>query len=128
MDQTDILWKKIVYSEGTPFHTLGRGRNHAGSVEFTYRVSREAGAAGKHYTGESIPGYGNELWIITESGEQKKSISRSTVNLAFSRAERAKGPKALGVPGAGSYLYPIFISFGIIPFAENQTETLGPGE
>lgn len=67
--------------------------------------------------------YGNELWIITiPSGEQKrKSISRSTVDRALQTALEkmrtegcVKGPKALNVPGAGSYLYPIFVRIGVI--------------
>jgi hypothetical protein len=71
-----------------------------------------------------VDGYGNELWII-QNGEKKKSISRSTVELAYSRAKEmngiVKGPKALGIPGAGSYLYPIFVKIGVI----KNGETIG---
>ena len=65
-----------------------------------------------------MDGYGNEMWITTAEGEKKKSISRSTVELAVRNALAAggvvKGPKALNVPGAHSYLYPILVRFGVI--------------
>lgn len=51
---------------------------------------------------------GNEIFV----DRKDKSITRATVNLAYSRAAalegKVSGPKALGVFGA-SYLYPIFI-------------------
>jgi len=54
---------------------------------------------------------------IESGGEtRKKSISRSTVELGYRRAREmgvVKGPKALGIPGAGSYLYPIFLRLGV---------------
>lgn len=40
---------------------------------------------------------------------------------------RVKGPKALGIHGAGSYLYPIFIRFGIIT-AERSSDNGGDRE
>jgi gamma-glutamyltranspeptidase len=55
--------------------------------------------------------------FITSGGEQlKKSISRSTLDLALkkTREKEITGPKALGVPGAGSYLYAMFMRFGLI--------------
>lgn len=49
---------------------------------------------------------------------KEKSISRSTVDLALKRAKemggKVKGPKALGLPGSGSYLYPMLQRFGVI--------------
>lgn len=117
-DRGTWLWEKIIELEGTTFHTSGRGARPG--VEFTFTVSRSTGAGGRHYAGDAVDGYGNELWIITlPSGERhKKSISRSTVELAYSRAKEmdgiVKGPKALGIPGAGSYLYPVFVKLGVI--------------
>ena len=82
-----------------------------------------AGKRGRKYQGTSIPGYGNELWIITlPTGERKKkSISRSTVDLAYRNAveeqEKAgfvSGPRKLGVPGVRSNLYAMFVKFGVI--------------
>ena len=64
--------------------------------------------------GESIEGYGNEMWI----DGKEKSISRSTIERAMKTAlkmgGKVPGPKALNVPGAHSYLYPIFVRFGVI--------------
>ena len=115
------LWHLIINHEGTTFVTTGRGSRPG--VEFTYEVSRSSRAAGRHYSGQSIEGYGNELWIITlPTGERKKkSISRSTVDLAYRNAveeqEKAgfvSGPRKLGVPGVRSNLYAMFVKFGVI--------------
>ena len=61
-----------------------------------------------------MDGYGNEIMV---EGKEK-SISRSTVDLALKRAKemggKVKGPKALGLPGSGSYLYPMLQRFGVI--------------
>ena len=115
------LWHLIIDHEGTTFKTAGRGSRPG--IEFTYEISRSSRAAGRHYAGQSIPGYGNELWIITlPTGERKKkSISRSTVDLAYRNAveeqERegfVSGPRKLGVPGVRSNLYAMFVKFGVI--------------
>ena len=112
------LWKTIIAFENYPFQTSGRGSRLG--VSFTYSVSRSGGAGGRHYAGTNVDGYGNELWItISSTGEKlKKSISRSTVDLAYQRAVEmcgvVKGPKALGIPGAGSYLFPVLVQFGVI--------------
>lgn len=116
-DASLYLWKAIIAFQNHPFQTTGRGSRPG--VEFTYSVSRAAGAGGKHYGGTSVDGYGNELWITTEgSGQKKKSISRSTVDLALKRVLEMdgviKGPRALNIPGAHSYLYPVFVKFGLI--------------
>jgi len=124
------LWHLIILNEGTTFKTTGRGSRPG--VEFTYEVSRSSRAAGRHYQGTSIPGYGNELWIITlPTGERKKkSISRSTVDLAYRNAveeqERegfVSGPRKLGVPGVKSNLYAMFVKFGVIRGALNNGTT-----
>ena len=96
------LWKSIILHEQQPFKT-------ARGIHFSYTVSRNPSLSGRHYKGESVDGYGNELWISTEEGVKKKSISRSTVELAYKRmmSGEIKGPRSLGVPGAGSYLYPV---------------------
>ena len=81
-------------------------------MKFTYKVSRSGGNGGRHYEGVSVDGYGNEIWI---EGKEK-SISRSTVELGYRKAKEmgvVKGPKALGLPGSGSYLYPILLRFGV---------------
>lgn len=115
------LWHLIIDHEGTTFVTTGRGSRPG--VEFTYEVSRSSRAAGRHYSGQSIEGYGNELWIITlPTGERKKkSISRSTVDLAYrnaveeqEREDFVSGPRKLGVPGVRSNLYAMFVKSGVI--------------
>ena len=100
----------IIAFEEYPFKTSGRGSRPG--VHFMYTVSRSGSAGGRHYSGNSIAGYGNEIFI---SGKEK-NISRSTVELAFRKAREmgaVKGPKALGIPGSGSYLYPIFLRPGV---------------
>ena len=104
----ELLWKTIIDLQGTKFITSGRGNNLG--VEFSYEVRKLSSISGKRYKGKNIDDYGNELWIVKESGEKKKkSISRSTVELAYeimSRQELA-GPRALGLLGARSYLFAI---------------------
>lgn len=118
-DELLCLWKYIISFEGASFTTSGRGSRPG--VEFKYEVSKPGGKSGRRYRGEDVSGYGNELWIIVDGEKRGKSISRSTVDLAYKNglalmeAEGAvKGPKALRVPGAGSYLFPILVRFGVI--------------
>ena len=95
-DASLYLWKTVVAFQSYPFHTSGRGSREG--VKFTYEVSKPTTAGG-------------------EAGvDGKKSISRSTVDLALRTAlkKEIKGPKALGIPGAGSYLYPMLVRFGVI--------------
>ena len=112
IDQSVYLWRTIIAFQAYPFSTAGRG------IKFMYEVSKEGKAGGRHYEGENVDGYGNELWVVKDGQRAGKSIARSTVDLAFRNAlemeGNVKGPKALGVPGAGSYLYPLLIRFGVI--------------
>ena len=113
-NQSEYLWKTVIAFEGFVFSTSGRGKEKKGATRFKYDVSKSAGAGGRHYDGTDIEGYGNEIMV---EGKEK-SISRSTVDLALKKTlemdGRVKGPKALGLPGSGSYLYPMLIRFGII--------------
>jgi len=113
-DASLYLWKAIIAFQAYPFHTSGRGSREG--VKFTYEVSKSTTGGGRRYEGEQVEGYGNEMWIIKNGQRAEKSISRSTVDLALknAREKEIKGPKALGTPGAGSYLYPMFIRFGVI--------------
>ena len=109
-DEMEYLWRAIIAFEDYPFKTSGRGSREG--VRFKYTVSKAGGNSGRHYDGATIDGYGNEIWI---EGKEK-SISRSTVELGYRRAREmgiVKGSKALGLPGSSSYLYPIFLRFGI---------------
>ena len=116
VDSPDVevwLWKAIIAFEGYPFRTSGRGSREG--TKFKYEVSREPGKSGRHYKGQSIDGYGNELWVTKDGVKREKSISRSTVELGYKKARElgvVKGPKTLGLPGAGSYLWPVLIRLG----------------
>ena len=120
-DANVYLWKCVVAFHGYPFTTSGRGSREG--VKFTYEVSKSGSAGGRHYESEQVEGNGNEMWIITlpDKIRKEKSISRSTVDLALKNALAVQeqesfvsGPKKLNVPGAGSYLYPMFVRFGVI--------------
>ena len=104
-----LLWRCIVIFQNYPFSTSGR--NGKGSVEFTYTVSK-GGRGGRHYEGQSVDGWGNEVWVIIDGVKKEKSISRSSVDLAFQKylEKDITGPKQLGVFGA-SYLLPLFQRF-----------------
>lgn len=113
-DEMLYLWKAIIAFENYPFKTSGRGSREG--VKFTYTVSRSSGAGGRHYSGASVEGYGNELWITVNGEKREKNISRSTVELGYKKARElriVRGPKALGLPGAGSYLWPALIRLGV---------------
>ena len=118
-DASLYLWKTVVAFHGYPFTTSGRGSREG--VKFTYEVSKSGSAGGRHYEGEQVEGYGNEMWIIKNGQKSEKSISRSTVDLALRTALTVQaqegfvsGPKKLNIPGAGSYLFPLFVRFGVI--------------
>ena len=106
-----LLWRCVVIFQNYPFSTLGRGKDQTGAVEFTYTVSK-GGRGGRHYEGESVDGWGNEIWVVIGGTKKEKSISRSSVDLAFQKylAGAVSGPKQLGVFGA-SYLLPLFQRF-----------------
>ena len=80
------LWEKLKENQDRVWKT-------ARGLEFRYRIE------------------GNEMFI----DRKEKSITRSTVNMAYEKAIELKtvtGPKKLGVFGA-SYLYPVFLELGI---------------
>lgn len=105
-----LLWRCVVIFQNYPFSTSGR--NGKGSVEFTYTVSAEGKSGGRHYEGESVDGWGNEIWVNVGGVKKEKSISRSSVDLAFQKylEKDITGPKQLGVFGA-SYLLPLLQRF-----------------
>ena len=80
------LWEQLIENQDRVWRT-------ARGLEFRYRI------------------VGNEMFVE----RKEKSITRSTVNMAYRRACELKvvtGPKKLGVFGA-SYLYPVFLELGI---------------
>ena len=88
-DGEDALWNTVELFAGYPFFT-------AKGLKYSYTVR------------------GNELFV----NRKEKSITRATVELAYQRArdEKVTGPKQIGTFGA-SYLYPMFVRFGIIEAA-----------
>ncbi len=97
MDENEAeitLWELLEAHEGCVFHT-------AKNLRFRYKVK------------------GGEIFI----DRKKDSITRSTVNMAFHAALELEGnvsePKKLGTFGA-SYLYPVFVRFGIIKNFEKK--------
>ena len=109
------LWRCVCIFSGYPFTTSGRGSRSG--VEYTYQVSRKGSSGGRHYSGYSIPGYGNEIWLTVNGEKKERSISRSSVELGFQKylevlekEGTVSGPKKLGVFGA-SYLLPLFQRF-----------------
>ena len=118
-DEAEYLWRAVIAFEGYPFKTSGRG-NRSGVI-FRYIVSEPGSAGGRHYKGENVEGYGNEIFIINSAGERReKSISRSSVYYAFriARTGDVTGPKQLKIYGS-NYVYAIFVRFGVIT---NRTE------
>lgn len=85
----EILWQVLSYYQGTQFFT-------SKGLEFTYTIR------------------GNEMFV----SRKKKSITRASVRIAFFKAielgAAVAGPKKLGTYGA-SYIYPVFLWFGLIP-------------
>lgn len=120
-EESLALWKTVCLFRSYQFTTLGRGKDHAGATKFSYEVTKETGRSGRHYDGPSVDGFGNEIWVSTGGVKREKSISRSTAEIALKNAleeqERAgfvSGPRKLNTPGAHSYLYALFLRFGVI--------------
>lgn len=87
-DSAETVWEKMVQLQGETLTTVK-------GLEFRYRI------------------VGNEIFV----DRKKKSITRSSVNMALEKIEeldgKVSGPKKLQVFGA-SYLYPIFLKLGLI--------------
>ena len=96
IDDND-LWDQLILHQGESFSTTGRA-SHPG-IPFTYTIR------------------GGEMIVSTKA----KTITKATVLHAYENAIRLQsvegyvsGPKKLNVPGAASYLYPVFLRLGII--------------
>ena len=104
-EQSDAtLWNAIVAFQDYPFKTVS-------GLEFRYRL--KTGRSGE-YTKE----------LLIDRRENSKSLSWSSVVLAFNRAMERKGkiitrPKELGDIRGISYIYPMLWRFGIISVPEN---------
>ena len=103
------LWECIRAYQGVEFMTSGRGAAHSGAVSFSYQLKIS-----------SKSGQETEELVITTRA-QGKTITRSSVELALSRAlevmeqeGRVRGPKKMGQIFGGSYLYAMFVTWGLI--------------
>ena len=103
------LWNCIKLHQGVEYRTAGRGKMHTGSTAFRY-VLKVSSRTGKETS---------ELIISTR--EAGKTITRSSVELALSRylavqdeCGYVKGPKSAGQVFGSSYLYSVFVSWGVI--------------
>ncbi|MBQ9196378.1 MAG: hypothetical protein IJ157_03960 [Clostridia bacterium] len=90
------LWQLLIDHQNEAYTTSGRGSRPG--IPFTYAIR------------------GGEMFVSAK----EKSITKATVMTAYRNALAlqaaegcVKGPKRLGVPGAASYLYPVFIRLGI---------------
>ncbi len=118
-EQSLNLWQCVCLFAGYPFTTSGRGKREG--AKFKYEVSTPGGAGGRRYEGESVEGFGNELWIVQDGEKHTKSISRSSVDYALkiALAGEIRGPKQLKIYGS-SYVYSLFRRFGIISGSRDE--------
>ena len=103
------LWNCIVMFQGYTFHTVS-------GLPFTYRL--KAGRDGE---------FTKELFI--DRRENSKSLSWSSVRIAFKRAVEKQGtvldrPKAIGDIRGISYIYSLFWRFGMITVPEEARKKL----
>ncbi len=63
--QSLALWQTVIAFQSYPFTILGRGQSHTGATKFSYIVKSSGGSGGRHYKGESVDGYGNEMLVTT---------------------------------------------------------------
>ena len=103
------LWTCVRLYQGEEFRTAGRGKMHSGSTAFTYELKKSSRNGLE--TGE----------LIISTRKQAKTITRSSVELALKNALEVmekegivRGPKKLGQVFGGSYLYAMFLSWGVI--------------
>ena len=103
------LWTCVRLYQGEEFRTAGRGKMHSGSTAFTYSLKKSSRNGLE--TGE----------LIISTRKQAKTVTRSSVELAMENALEVmnecgyvKGPKKLGQVFGGSYLYAMFIKWGVI--------------
>jgi len=92
------LWETVIAFAGVRFQTMK-------GLDFTYTL--KMGRNGK-YTDE----------IFVDRKEKSKSITKSSILLAYHRAleleGEVKGPKKLGQIFGISYIYSILVRFGVI--------------
>ena len=104
-EQSDAaLWKAVAAFQDDPFKTVS-------GLEFKYKL--KTGRSGS-YTKE----------LLIDRRKNSRSLSRSSVVLAFKSARKKQGqiitrPKELGDIRGISYIYPVLRRFGIVKVPEN---------
>lgn len=103
------LWDAVIKCQGMVFTTYS-------GLPFTYKLRR--GRNGE---------YTKELWI--DRREKSKSLAWSSVLLAFEKVKDGKilvnRPKALGDIRGITYIYALFLYFGLIEKEERQDRQNG---
>lgn len=96
--EEDYLWSTLVSLSGCIFRTSGRGSRPG--VRFKYEIRVVDGRVS------------GEMRI----DRKEKTITKATVLMAYRKVKgkTIPGPKAIGAPGADSYLYPVFMRLGVI--------------
>lgn len=107
-DVEQLLWNAVMAYQKHNFYTLS-------GLEFSYEVKRKRNG---EYSGE----------LLVSRKETSKTLTRSSIMLAFHRVMEAacitekaqfvppeyKGPKAIGQIFGISYIYSMFLEFGLI--------------
>ncbi|MDD6104720.1 MAG: hypothetical protein PUC51_00765 [Ruminococcus sp.] len=111
-----LLWEAVLAYQGQPLHTLS-------GLEFSYTVKHKKNG---EYSGE----------LLVSRKETSKTLTRSSVLLAFHKVLEAteviseggeasfqlptyRGPKAIGQIFGISYIFSLFLEFGLIRVSEN---------
>ena len=112
-----LLWETILAYQGETFYTLS-------GLEFSYTVKRKKNG---EYSGE----------LLVSRKETSKTLTRSSVMLAFHKVlaemkfkeidgaayllpPEYRGPKAIGQIFGISYIFSLFLEFGLIRIAEKD--------
>ena len=112
-----LLWNAILAYQGETFYTLS-------GLEFSYTVKRKKNG---EYSGE----------LLVSRKETSKTLTRSSVMLAFHKVlaemkfkeidgaayllpPEYRGPKAIGQIFGISYIFSLFLEFGLIRIAEKD--------
>lgn len=117
-----LLWDAVLEHQGQTFHTLS-------GLEFSYTVKRKKNG---DYSGE----------LLFSRKEASKTLTRSSVMLAFHKVldqmqiveenstayfipPEYRGPKSIGQIFGISYIFSLFLKFGLIRVSENSRKRSG---
>lgn len=117
-----LLWDAVLEYQNQPFYTLS-------GLEFSYTVKRKKNG---EYSGE----------LLVSRKEASKTLTRSSVMLAFHKvldqmqiveenstayfiSPEYRGPKSIGQIFGISYIFSLFLEFGLIRVSENSRKRSG---